>query len=624
MDITKTNNLQEIPATEELNKLCRTADTIRPGDYFLHGSDLLRVASLNSDDQKTVVRYELVWDIENEGVYSSYGAEEVNAFLKNKSYVPDPHKLYSQAVGIMDGTYTPEIPEEDAGPDDCTDDSTMLIGRNSPQSLIALAQKKQLLARQLSDLKQMADYHRSVLENRMRNKLSKLAETRNRIMSQLTNIQKALSMLQLYMGDEHCVEQLSSGANAPENEPFAIHQQLLFMDEECGIISDGGIDIERINEFEEWLMKEDHLDAILPDTKGIVALKPRRFRKDYGSSYYTAVMEHWNRHTFFLIRNGENVYLIDSNHIEITDRLFPLRSEMQELYDKAAQTKMEYEKEDSAKRIQSANERYHRIIFFIQGLTDNTEVLHPIPQGVNLFNTDSYAGWVRLVYDDEAALTDGRMSYRDWVKEINASVKRGSRIAYCPDNRWNYSGKGELWRYANKHFIRDYYNDYAVPDLPTSGIYTLDTVSKYGVEHLAFKYKPGDTIFSSDYYGKRRNRLAFIVGESDIYLNYDRISLDDIEYYLHSRIERKHYLDILPVLLEVRKNLRAEQQQENAFRLMLLGELLQQGISEEMANRHITEAIDWWKYKNIWKRPICNDDAKALRMIKSRVLKIIK
>lgn len=57
---------------------------------------------------------------------------------------------------------------------------------------------------------------------------------------------------------------------------------------------------------------------------------------------------------------------------------------------------------------------------------------------------------------------------------------------------------------------------------------------------------------------------------------------------------------------------------------MLLGELLQQGISEEMANRHITEAIDWWKYKNIWKRPICNDDAKALRMIKSRVLKIIK
>ena len=111
MDITKTNNLQEIPATEELNKLCRTADTIRPGDYFLHGSDLLRVASLNSDDQKTVVRYELVWDIENEGVYSSYGAEEVNAFLKNKSYVPDPHKLYSQAVGIMDGTYTPEIPD---------------------------------------------------------------------------------------------------------------------------------------------------------------------------------------------------------------------------------------------------------------------------------------------------------------------------------------------------------------------------------------------------------------------------------------------------------------------------------------------------------------------------------
>lgn len=26
-------------------------------------------------------------------------------------------------------------------------------------------------------------------------------------------------------------------------------------------------------------------------------------------------------------------------------------------------------------------------------------------------------------------------------------------------------------------------------------------------------------------------------------------------------------------------------------------------------------SLDWWKYKNIWKRPITQDDEKAVRMI---------
>jgi len=29
--------------------------------------------------------------------------------------------------------------------------------------------------------------------------------------------------------------------------------------------------------------------------------------------------------------------------------------------------------------------------------------------------------------------------------------------------------------------------------------------------------------------------------------------------------------------------------------------------------------VDWWKYKNKWKRPIDKDDAKALRMIERKL-----
>lgn len=32
-------------------------------------------------------------------------------------------------------------------------------------------------------------------------------------------------------------------------------------------------------------------------------------------------------------------------------------------------------------------------------------------------------------------------------------------------------------------------------------------------------------------------------------------------------------------------------------------------------------AIDWWKKKNIWKRPLLEDDSKAWRMIRKRLKK---
>lgn len=628
-DITsKNNHLPDIPVTDELQQLCRTEESLRVGDHFFSGKDLIEVSGLeHRDDGSTLVRYDWVKDIENNVVYPHYGSAELSQFIKRfgESFVPDPGKLYSQAIGFLNGTYSPDLPDETEEPGELDQDSTALVSQGTSQSLIALAQQKQLLVRQLSDLQQMAEYHQSVLEYRMRSQLNQLQAVSERFRNQLTNIQKALSMLQLYIGDENYVQQLASGENAPAEVPFTLHQQLLFMDEECGIVSDGGIDVERIEEFDKWLLQDDHLDRLLPDAKGIVALKSRRFSKEYGDPNYNSIMDHWNRHTYFLIRNGQNLYRIDSDHIEISERLFPLRSEMQELYDLAAASEWEHQKKDAAQRIQSANERYHRIILFIQGLLDHTEVLHPVPQGVNLFKPETYADWINLVYDDEACLTDGRLSYKEWLSQINATVKRGSRIVFCtPDRKVIGYHKNSLAYYANNHFLRYYNNDFAVPDLPCSGIYTLDTVTYNGAECLAFKYNPGDTIYSTAYYGERRNRISFLLLDSDTYINYDRISLDEIEYYLNSRQERKNYLSVLPVLLEVRKSLRVEQQQEDAFRLMLLGQLQQQGVSMSDANRQIDDAIDWWKYKNIWKRPISNDDAKALRMIKSRVLKSIE
>jgi hypothetical protein len=43
--------------------------------------------------------------------------------------------------------------------------------------------------------------------------------------------------------------------------------------------------------------------------------------------------------------------------------------------------------------------------------------------------------------------------------------------------------------------------------------------------------------------------------------------------------------------------------------------------SSETIYQEIFDAIDWWKFKNMWKRPIEKDDTKALRMIVKHILK---
>lgn len=619
------NDLSSVPQSKELRALCRTEKDLSVGDHFFKGQDLIRVSEIihTENNNHTVVKYDLVTDLETGDGYKNYGSLGINTFIKEMGgkYVPDPNGLYKQAEGFLNGTYTPEVPQDEEWSEE--DNSTALVNLHSHKDLVTLAQQKELLVRQMSDLEQMAQHYRMAIQYRLQNKIREFNKTCSVFRKQLNNIQKALSMLQLYMGDEHCVAQLSTGQNAAAEVPFSIHQQLLFMDEECGIITDGGIDIERIEEFDNWLMEDSHLEIILPEQKGIVALKPRRFRKEYGDRYYTNLMNQWNRHTFFIIRNGENVYRVDSDHIEISQRLFPLRAEMQSLYDRAMQAD-EFQKESCKDEIQSANERYHRIILFLQGLMDHTEVFNPVPDGVNLFKPESYAGWVNLVYDDEPSLTDGRLSYADWLTRINAGIKRGSRIVYCAPDKYEIGyHKGNLRSFANRHLMRFYENEFAIPDLPVSGIYTVDDVKYENRDFLGFKYMPEDNGGFGYYSDVRKNRLTYRIRHEDKIINYDRISLKDIEYYLNSRLERKHYLNVLPILLEVRKSLQREQKQEDAFRLMMIGELRKSGMSEETASRHIDEAIDWWKYKNIWKRPISDDDAKALKMIRKRVLRLV-
>ena len=167
-------------------------------------------------------------------------------------------------------------------------------------------------------------------------------------------------------------------------------------------------------------------------------MKPRRFKKDYGDSLYNNQMEMWNRHTFFLFRNGENLYLVDSDDIEVYDTLFPLRGSIEKLYKEYNESLEKYGSDsittsEFEHKLKKFNERYYFFLMFFQGILDNSNVFEGT-EPFRLTNPSDCEKWLEHVYDAEPSLSDGHKTFNEWKDDINSRIKRGTRILYVMDN----------------------------------------------------------------------------------------------------------------------------------------------------------------------------------------------
>ena len=177
---------------------------------------------------------------------------------------------------------------------------------------------------------------------------------------------------------------------------------------------------------------------------------------------------------------------------------------------------------------------------------------------------------------------------------------------------------------------------YNLPSGPETGLYTVfkKTGDKRGyrdprgygervMELLTIRYNPGDEVRNMwdrwDDGHERKNRISYNIMKSDDFvINFDEVASKDIDYYLDSRLDRKEYLTIMPLLWEVREQKKAEETQEHDFLLMLIAPLAGKASQEELLAA-AQEDMRWWKLKNKWKRGLKADDAKAFRMIGARL-----
>jgi len=213
-----------------------------------------------------------------------------------------------------------------------------------------------------------------------------------------------------------------------------------------------------------------------------------------------------------------------------------------------------------------------------------------------------------------------------WICKDQAVIDSAKKQIYNNINKGIRGQKDHVVEWVDKSY--QLYDDNTNRTYYTSKtIYTKQLVLKYKKEQLFIKYNPKDEVRNNwdwrDAGHERKNRLSFKIYRDDKYvLNYDQMSLDDIEYYINNRYERKDYMWVIKHLWELKDTRKKELVEERKFVQHAIIDHLSIGFHDAHLRRlhmQVWDAVSWWKTKVIWKRPLTEDVSKAVRMITSRV-----
>lgn len=502
-----------------------------------------------------------------------------------------------------------------------TDDEMAVNSQTTALTVSFGAEKMKAIAAEVEAKATRAMVLRLLVER----KLQSLYAKHSWMEKQLKYTYRVIRLLETYLGIYEKIIVLRDGERAPADTPIVIRQLIIYMDEEVGSVGEReddqkGIDFKNIEEFDRWLLQDaKNLNSVMPEIRGVVAMRPSRQNRTYSDNFIFNDQEKAkNDMIYLLIRNGDKLSRVWANmSMGNYDRLFPTSEEMQKLFDQMAQEEVS---DEDALKIKEKELDWQQNAVLLEGLLDRTDVFQPLETPVSLFDPRSYEyGRLILVRDAEPSIAavSGYMSYKEWHRKINASLKRGSRVLFA----------GLPWAKEEdraRYYYRLPWNQKQAPRSPAKGVYTVEEVLPPGQyessDCLRFLYMPDEQVFVAETweYKDRERRVSIYIHRNEWFiLAYDLLDLDTVEYYINNRIERKNYLEILPVLYEIRDQRLKEREAEEPFVKLVASDL---NCDEQL----VWDAVKWWKFKVIDHRPVAQDDAKAWRMIRGRIKRVMR
>jgi hypothetical protein len=489
----------------------------------------------------------------------------------------------------------------------------------APEFKVVLAAKRAELFAKQQEMEMAAENARKQMEAAQRAAQAAMAPLKK----ELARMAEGIWTVGLYLGVDETLVPLRGGTPAPFGTPLTVRQQVLAMDEESLIAAEtGGIDVRDIEAFDEWILASPaHLEQVLPEQKGVVAILPSRKQRDYGNPWMTAAMNEANKQTWFLIRNGEKLYRLLADDFNVGPRLIPRSDEFTGYFKKdrwghALQpgTSAWAEAEERA----GAKQRhYMRVALILQGVIERTDAFAPLPEGFSLLSLDAYeSGQVVTISDSEKVLLSSRQPFFEWLKERNTKLRPGMRIVGS-FNGQEFRGESYHEQYFKHSRLRP-----ETAEVPPSN--TLLYVEQNAKKEMVCRYeRVTESVWDSSTYNFRpaQQRASVMIKPSDKFIiPVDLVTIEEMEDYIGARSERGNYLTLVPLLRSAIAAKRAEHEEEAPFRRLIADTLsVSHGLELGEAEKAAEELVEWWKFANRHHRPLVNDDpelvSKAMRMI---------
>lgn len=452
-----------------------------------------------------------------------------------------------------------------------------------------------------------------------------MAQMLEPLMAQVKLLNEGIWTINLYLGRDEEIHTLTEGPPAPAGTPIHIRQQVLAMDEETAIdAEDGGMDVRSIEQFDEWITADPaHLQQVLPEARGVVAIMPRRKDRDYGDAWANEAINAANKQTWWLIRNGDNLYRMLTD-FQVGARLVPGRNEFTSIFvDRWTKEPLQPGTDAWMKAEKAASQRerhFMRIALILQGLVDRTAVFHPLPvAGLSLLAPGHYdEGHVVLIADDENQITSGRTPFYRWLAAKNAQLTPGMRvIVNTRHSSWPDRGRD---RYSYDQHPRLHPRRAESPRSTT--VHTI--AKRTGGGDLSFTYPR--TV--KEWIGSGRDQeyrvpttpaSCTLSTDDQFVLPIDLVTVAEMRDYLAARTERHAYEEMFPTLTAAIAFKEAEAAEEAPFRALLAAQIAgADSITLDEAVVFVDKLVSWWKVGNRWNRALNGEpdaEVKAARMI---------
>jgi hypothetical protein len=569
--------------------------------------------------------------------------QEANAYLQRKiiEVTNEFNKITEEAsevqLGLQD--FNPHLLTTGGVAVDSTD--IALVGDDPAEALRnAMQQHTNSLMKVQNRLLRKQRYMQHVLQAQVAVALTKMKAME----ATVARAQEAIYSVSLYLGLNETVYHLRIGEPAPADTKFTIRQLVLFMDEECALdAEEGGIDAMSIEKFDDWIKADiAHVNQLLPEEKGIVALIVRRHPKDtYKDPWVAASMNAANKMTYFLFRNGQNVYRLYTP-FDIGKTFLPSSNEYDDIFMRTIERRVANDEGDpdwfrhksvevqeriapgdngymeAMEKADARSRHFMRAGLIIQGLLDRTNFFKPLIDDRLSLSDPAHADRLNLIYDGEKTLSDGRERFWDWLTRINSEMVVGHRVIGMWNNGVNglrmYSEKesgGRYTRYVNERLSP---TSAEYPD--DDQIYVIEGRKENGFYFLYDRFR---SVYDEDYNTVRKqikSASCHIDPNDRFVLNIDGATIEEMRAYLHSRLDRGDYEVMLPLLKRAIAIKKQEEKDEAPFKELLIGQIMSAyNVDHEDAASEISELVQWYKFGNKYKRALTSDDAKALRMI---------